>query len=126
MIEWFAFILLGGMVILIARVLFMKIGINKSMIYLPYVHLIFIGLLTLDVSRNFDDGQARLIWFPAMIIDFPISLFVKSTTDLVRRYAEDDYYSRIVTGPAIHYGVFGSLQWLAIGFCLDQKYRNTA
>ena len=124
--EWFAFILMGGMAVLVARVLFAKIGINRSMIYLPYLHLIFIGLITMDVSRNFQDGQARMVWFPALILDFPTSLFVSATSEIVGRYAQDKYYSEIVTGPAIHYGVFGSLQYVAIGAYLDRKYGKAA
>jgi hypothetical protein len=126
MLEWFAFILLAGVAILIARILFMKIGINKSMIYLPFVHLVFIGLLAMDVSRNFQDGQARMVWLPALIIDFPISMFLKVTTEIVGRYAQDRYYSNIVTAPIIHYGVFGTIQYMAVGAYIDRKYGKPA
>jgi hypothetical protein len=124
MLQWFAFILSGGLAVLVARVLFMRIGVNRSMIYLPYVHIIFIGILTLGVSSNYGDGQARLTWFPALILDFPTSLFTSATTEFVSRYSDDKYYAQIVTGPAIHYGVFGTLQYLAFGAYVDRKRKR--
>lgn len=106
----------------LASPLSVKLGIALGFVHLLSVLMIVWYLLATDV-----DAQWQLIWVPLLLVDFPVSLVVVFSNELLSgltspwaSYPASEFHGFVV--PAIVHGLLGSLWWLFLPVAVSSAW----
>jgi hypothetical protein len=106
------------------RLVLGKLGIKRWSVCLAVAHLAVVLYVAWQAYKYLHEAQVQMVWFPLLILDFPVSLLGGYARNLFLSASRASYLVEVVIMPGLYYATIGTLQYFVLGHYFDRRIKQ--